>query len=61
MSTVNAGQRQEDPTRKQRREQARTRRRALEQARAASAVKRARLALLAPGSFNEAIEKLVQS
>jgi protein-disulfide isomerase len=46
VSTVNIGQRQEDPTRKQRRAQARAQRRALEQAQAASAVKRTRLMLL---------------
>jgi protein-disulfide isomerase len=45
MSTVDTGQTQE-PTRKQRREQARARRWALEQAQAASAVKRMRLTLL---------------
>ncbi len=46
MSTVNTGHDQEDLTRKQRREAARTRRRALEQAQAASAMRRTRLTLL---------------
>lgn len=46
MSTVDSGQAQEHLTRKHRREQARARRRALEQAQAARAVKRTRLTLL---------------
>jgi protein-disulfide isomerase len=46
MSTLNAGQHQEDQTRKQRREQARAERREIEQAQAAAAVRRTRLLLL---------------
>jgi protein-disulfide isomerase len=46
MSTVDAGQGQEDLTRKQRREQARARRRAFEQAQAAGALRRTRFRLL---------------
>jgi protein-disulfide isomerase len=46
MSTLDTGQEQEDLTRKQRREQARARRRALEQAQAAGALRRTRLTLL---------------
>jgi protein-disulfide isomerase len=46
MGTLKTGQRQEDPTRKQRREQARTERRETEQAQAAAAVRRTRLSLL---------------
>ncbi len=47
MSTVDTSQAQEQLTRKQRREQARERRRALEHAQAANALKRTRLTLLA--------------
>jgi protein-disulfide isomerase len=46
MSTLKAGQHQQDPTRKQRREQARAERREIEQAQAAAAVRRTRLSLL---------------
>ena len=46
MSTLKAGQHQEDPTRKQRREQARTERREIERAQAAAAARRTRLSRL---------------
>ena len=46
MSTLKAGQQQGDPTRKQRREQARTQRREIEHAQATAAVRRTRHSLL---------------
>src|SRR5271156_4462724 len=46
MSTLKTGQQQADPTRKQRRERARTERREIEHAQAAAAVRRTRLSLL---------------
>jgi len=46
MSTLKTGRPRQDPTRKQRREQARAERRQLEQAQAAGAVRRKRLSLL---------------
>jgi protein-disulfide isomerase len=46
MSTLKTSHHQGDPTRKQRREQARTERRAIEQAQAAAAARRTRLSLL---------------
>ena len=46
MSTLRAGQQKEDLTRKQRREQARTERREIEQAQAAATARRTRLTLL---------------